>query len=752
MSTVMAHRTSEAEVGVGIKWAACGCALFMREQISIFRPIRGVALRADVFRASFGGGIAFRARVWRRDVRGPSDKLRMTIFWMGRSALCGGPGFNSVERTANVSRGGVFSHLKECRLPGGDIAPRMRIVRMTPELSPELQGGAALPGQSPADRHDAESHSRLALEAAGVGIWIWDISSNSLVWDDITHAHFGVKPGEFTVRRENMERLIHPDDCDRVRAEVARCARTGVDFSSEYRVIWPRDRSVHFLRSRGKIYREEQSVRLTGACWDITERKSMEEELARERFLLRTLMEHMPDKIYFKDTESRFVRVSGAMLTWFGAEDAAEVVGKTDFDFFAEEHARKAFEDEQRIIHSGEPLLNHEEKEIWPDGSETWVSTSKLPLRDSSGRIIGSIWPTSRDITERRRAEAQLAKYAEELRRKNQELEEDLGMARELQNALLPRRYPCFPRDVTPMQSALHFSHFLNASASVSGDFFDILQLSDNTAGIFICDVMGHGMRAALVAAIVRALVAELKGIGDTPGEFLHALNRKLSAILKQTDIPMFASASYVVADIEKGEFRYAANAGHPHPLCVRHDGSVTRTTPLNHCKRGPVLGMFENAEYGTYRHDLSVHDIVLSFTDGLFEVEGAGGELYDERSLMSAIDRRANLAGGELCRQVLTEIQQFSASKQFSDDVCLVSVEVERLTALEGDSLGQSARGSIFTQARLLALEATSGTRAIMRSKILPNFHAQRALAHSSRAGEERPRRAVCARSAHPR
>ena len=575
---------------------------------------------------------------------------------------------------------GTLLHLKECRLPGGDIPPKIRLVRMNPELPPEFQGGASPSGQSLADRRDAESHSRLALEAAGVGIWIWDISSNSLIWDDITHALFGVKPGEFTVRRENMERLIHPDDCDRVRAEVARCAQTGADFASEYRVIWPRDGSVHFLRSRGKIYREEKSVRLTGACWDITERKSMEEELAHERFLLRTLMEHMPDKIYFKDTESRFVRVSEAMLTWFGAHNAVEVVGRTDFDFFAEEHARQAFEDERRIMRTGEPLLNHEEKEVWPDGSETWVSTSKLPLRDSSGRIIGS-FGLSRDITERRRAEAQLAKYAEELRRKNQELEEDLGMARELQNALLPRRYPCFPRDVNPTQSALHFSHFLNASASVSGDFFDIIQLSDNTAGIFICDVMGHGMRAALVAAIVRALVAELKGIGDTPGEFLHALNRKLSAILKQTDIPMFASASYVVADIEKGEFRYA-NAGHPHPLCVRHEGSATRTMALNHCKRGPVLGMFENAEYGTYRHSLSVHDIVLSFTDGLFEVEGADGELYDERSLMSAIDRRANLAGGELCREVLTEIQQFSVSKQFSDDVCLVSVEVERLKA----------------------------------------------------------------------
>ncbi len=553
--------------------------------------------------------------------------------------------------------------------------------RMTADPSPESQSGFAVPPPPRADAREQELRSRLALEAAGIGTWVWEMSSNQLIWDDITHQLFGVKPGEFVVRRENMEKLIHPEDCDRVGAEVAECARTGADFISEYRVTWPADGSVHHLRARGKIYRDGgEHVRLTGACWDITERKSMEEALANERFLLRTLMENIPDQIYFKDTASRFVRISDAMLSRFGVRTVGEVMGKTDFDFFTKEHAQEAFDDEQRIVQTGQPLLDLIEHETWRDGRETWVSTTKLPIRDPQGRIVGS-FGLSRDITDRRRAEEQLARYAEELRRKNQELEEDLAMARELQNALLPRQYPCFPHDATAQESALHFSHFFNPSTSVSGDFFDILQLSDNTAGIFICDVMGHGMRAALVAAILRALVEELKGIGDTPGEFLYQLNQKLSGILKHTDIPMFASASYVVADIAKGEFRYA-NAGHPHPLCVRHERGGTQTRPLNHCKRGPVLGMFEGAQYGTYQQELSVHDIVLSFTDGLFEVEGVGGELYDEGCLIKAVSRRSALAAGDLCREVLTEIQQFSASKQFSDDVCLVSVEVERLIA----------------------------------------------------------------------
>jgi sigma-B regulation protein RsbU (phosphoserine phosphatase) len=232
---------------------------------------------------------------------------------------------------------------------------------------------------------------------------------------------------------------------------------------------------------------------------------------------------------------------------------------------------------------------------------------------------------------------------------------------------------------VPTAESALHFSHFFNASTAVSGDFFDILELSDHKAGIFICDVMGHGVRAALVAAIVRALVGELKGIGHQPAEFLTRLNEKLSGILKQTEIPMFASAFYVVADLKKGELLYA-NAGHPDPLCVHHGLSSAHAEPLNHCKRGPVLGMFGEAKYTASKMPLAVHDVVLLFTDGLFEVEGADGELYDQKCLMRAVNRRANLNAGELCDEVLEEIREFSANNQFDDDVCLVALEVERL------------------------------------------------------------------------
>jgi PAS domain S-box-containing protein len=123
-----------------------------------------------------------------------------------------------------------------------------------------------------------------------------------------------------------------------------------------------------------------------------------EEALSQERCLLRALMDNIPDSIYFKDAASRFLRINKALTTSFGLTDPAQALGKTDFDFFTEEHARPAYADEQEIIRTGQPVVGKEEKETWRDGHVSWVSTTKMPLRDKDGEIIGT-FGLARDIT-----------------------------------------------------------------------------------------------------------------------------------------------------------------------------------------------------------------------------------------------------------------------------------------------------------------------------------------------------------------
>jgi PAS domain S-box-containing protein len=154
-------------------------------------------------------------------------------------------------------------------------------------------------------------------------------------------------------------------------------------------------------------------------------------ELAYERDLLRALLDSSPDPIYFKDTRSRFLKISKSRTELFGVKDTNEMLGKTDFDFFAEANARPAFEDEQEIIRTGHPLIGKVEKEILKDGREFWALTSKMPLHNRDGQIIGT-FGISKDITAIKETEAKL----EQVHKQLLETSRQAGMAEIATNVL----------------------------------------------------------------------------------------------------------------------------------------------------------------------------------------------------------------------------------------------------------------------------------------------------------------------------
>jgi len=162
--------------------------------------------------------------------------------------------------------------------------------------------------------------------------------------------------------------------------------------------------------------------REVGAGGELVPLRRGPEELVDDRYLLDALLANTPDHVYFKDSESRFLRISDALAGWLGLSDPTEAIGRSDFDFFGAEHSRKAFADEQLLMQTGTPLVGIEEQESWADGHQTWVSTTKVPLRDRNGSVVG-VFGISRDITERKRAERLLQEQSERLAEQAQTLE-----------------------------------------------------------------------------------------------------------------------------------------------------------------------------------------------------------------------------------------------------------------------------------------------------------------------------------------
>ena len=411
------------------------------------------------------------------------------------------------------------------------------------------------------------------------------------------------------------------------------------------------------------------------------ERQHERTSLIQEKDNYYGVFDHLVEGIFRTTPDGHYLLANIALARIYGYESPVELMASiTDIAhrLYVEPGRREEF---IQLMQANDTITGFESRIYLKDESIIWISENCRAVRDPQGNLL-YYEGTVEDISERKHAEeqirrtnAELSRSREELRKKNQLMEDNLRMAREIQTAMLPQQYPVFPARTAPEKSAFQFTHRYHPADAVSGDFFSVSALSEAEVGVFICDVAGHGVRAALVTAMIRALAEELKPLAHDPGRFLQKLNSDLCAILKNTGSPMLTTAFYFVANWQTGVVRFA-NAGHPKPLMVRHSLGKVETL-ANECGRGqPALGLFDDPPYQTTATIMAPGDFLMLFTDGLYEVQGANEELYSQQRLMVDVQSQLGQSAGNLFDNLLATIRTFSNDQEFEDDVCLVGME----------------------------------------------------------------------------
>lgn len=380
------------------------------------------------------------------------------------------------------------------------------------------------------------------------------------------------------------------------------------------------------------------------------------------RWLFEAMMAHLDEYLYFKDEMSRFLAVSQYLVEKCRQSFPHEVLGADDFAFFDERHAREAYEDEMKIVR-GEISELHKEEPIRRDGEERWVDSRKYPLRTRSGFLAGS-FGISRDITEAKRLRMAMEQT-------NERMLNELDLARNLQRTLLQQSLPDFGGP--DLGGKFAFASEYVPSFLLSGDFYSLSRTPDGKAGILIADVMGHGVRSAMVTAMIRIAVQQLQKKADDPAGFLDRLNRILHNAVSRSNQSLFATALYGTLDFESGDFSFV-QAGARHGLMVRPGGGAS-PDPFSETEPSPALGLFADAAYPASTVRLEAGDSLFLFTDGATEAADADGTEYGEERLRRELVEQAGEPPAEQIAAILRSIMAHVGADDLEDDVCLVAV-----------------------------------------------------------------------------
>ena len=265
--------------------------------------------------------------------------------------------------------------------------------------------------------------------------------------------------------------------------------------------------------------------------------------------------------------------------------------------------------------------------------------------------------------------------FRDEMAAHSHEIERDLKLAKDFQQAYISKPYPKIPEVHIEGRLRLTFYHQYEPALALGGDFFDIFQLAQDCAGVFIADVMGHGTRSALITAILRTLIDDLKKAGRNPRHFLTEINKQVCGLLRNVPNPLFTSAFYFVADTTSRVATFSS-AGHPAPFAVHREmGRIARLDVPS--PRGAALGVIPNETYTGGQCRLNDGDLFIFFTDGVYEAHNVKGEEFGIERMEASLKENMYKSSKDIIDNMIKSLMDFTAGEPVADDICIVAVDV---------------------------------------------------------------------------
>lgn len=551
--------------------------------------------------------------------------------------------------------------------------------------------------------HLTVSDLRNALEAAsdaGKAVSQKEgLESSLLFWQLMEslpdHVFFKDLESRFTCINHSLAQffgLEHPDEA---------IGRTDFDFFQEEfaRVKYETEQEI-IRTNQGWYFREERDLQSDGSeKWvlttklplhdlngdvcgtfgissDITQRKQAELELDRQRHLLETIVQILPCRIFVRDADDRFLLINEEYRKAFDLETREEVIGKKLTEIRDNDMARRIEKLDAKIIKTGKPVYNELEFNKSLLGKERWVLNSKVPLLGPDGRAEGIVGMTH-DITEQKDAEEKARAAGKALAVKNKQFETELLVARQLQEQLMSMGFndqPIYLRSGTAWE--LEASYLYSPSHHLAGDFFYLVPIPGNKIGILVCDVMGHGIKAALVTMLIRGLMLESPVLLTEPGKVLGHLNQNLVKLAEDPEFPRFVTALYTVIDLNTGVVRLA-NAGHPAPIWRVEDSEGTHFELCPVEKIGPALGLIPDEVFQSNEFTLTQKTEFLFYTDGIIEQKTKNGEEWGVENLEETVLDHESDDLPEQLKAISEELKASAGAKELSDDVCIIAARL---------------------------------------------------------------------------